>query len=143
MLAVLKRFAWKPLLKVMEDRHDRIRDEFAEIERQKLEVKAIHEVYEEKLDHIDTLAKKLGQEEVNRARVHAREIEEEAHQRGREILLKAQVNANEELGKAKEKLKKDIIKLTMAATEAVLQNGIDKEKQRELISKYIAEAKFK
>lgn len=62
MLAILKRFAWKPLLKLMDERRERIINEFAAIEKQKQEVNGIKKSYLDKLDHMESLAKKMGQE---------------------------------------------------------------------------------
>lgn len=143
MLAILKRFAWKPLMNVMTERQERIRNEFATIEQEKQEVETLRTSYENELHHIEALAKKLGQEEVNKSRVQAREIEEEAHKRGREILNKAHLAAQDEFVKVKEELKEYIVKLTMATTEAVLQESLDKEEQQKLINAYIKKAELR
>lgn len=143
MLAVLKRYAWKPLLNLLDERRERIRNEFETIEQRKKEVEALRQSYQEKVDHIETLAKKLGQDEVGKARILAREIEEDAHQRARQIVTKAQTSAEEELVKARKELRKELVQLTISATEAVLQKNLDKDQQRELIAQYIAEAKLK
>lgn len=143
LLAVLKRFAWGPLLKLMDDRRERILHDFATIERREIELHVLEKSYNEKLENIDSLAKKLGKEEVAKGRAQAKEIEEEAQQHSREIIKRAQIMAQEEFMRAKVGLKKTIIKLTMAATEAILKKNLDKEKQQELISEYLEEAKFK
>lgn len=143
MLAVLRRFAWKPLLQLMDQRREKISNEFAAIEQRQQEVDALRASYEEKLADINTLAKKIGQEELSKAREKARGIEKEAQNRGHEIMTNAQIAAEDELVKARSKLKKEIVSLTMAATEAVLKKNMDKERQSELIAQYIAEAKIK
>ncbi len=143
LLWVLKRFAWKPLLDLMEEREERIRSEFAAIEWQQKETDSLKRSYEEKLDQIEATAKKLSQEEVQKGRAIAKQIEQEAHQKGREIIGNAHIAAKDEIVKAKQELKEDIIKLTMKATEAVLKKDLDSNRQKELIAQYVAEADFK
>lgn len=126
MLWILKRFAWKPLLTVMDERQEKIRNEFATIEQQKQEAKSLHKSYEEKIANIQHVAKKLGQEEVNKAREVGREIEEEGQKRAREMMLKAKSAAEEEKIKAQEELKKELVNLVIASTEAVLGKQLDK-----------------
>lgn len=141
MLAVLKRFAWTPLLKLLEDRQKRIQGEFDLIEERKKEVGQLKESYQDKLSQIEAFSKKLAQEAVNKAREQAREIEEEAHRRAREITNKANLSSEEAMVGAEEELKKKLAKLVIAATEAVLQKEVDIETQKELISRYMAELK--
>lgn len=143
MLAVLRYFAWKPLLQLMDQRREKISNEFAMIEQRQQEVDEMRTSYEEKLGDINNLAKKIGQAELAKAREKAKEIEKEAQSRGHEIMANAQIAAEDELVKAKGQLKKEIVSLTIAATEAVLKKNMDKDLQSALVAEYIAEAKLK
>lgn len=143
MLAILKRFAWKPLLKLMEERQQRIQKEFDLIEEQKQEVQRLKDSYQNQLGEIEVLSKKLAQEEVSRARVLAREIEDEAHRRAREITHKASLSSKEAMSNAEEALKKKLVGLVIAATEVVIQKQVDEETQKELVARYMGEADLK
>lgn len=142
MLAILKRFAWKPLLHLMEERQKRIQKEFDLIEERKKEVDILKKTYQEQIEHIEVVSKKLGQDEVNRARVIAREIEDEAHRRAREITHKANLSSKEAISNAEGELKKRLASLVIAATEAVLQKQIDPEVQKKLVENYLDEVKL-
>lgn len=141
-LWVLQRYAWGPLLKILEERRERIRSEFAAIDTEKQRIDGLRSSYEDKLRNIDDAAKARVQEEVEKARLTAREIEEEAHLRAREIISKANIAAEYEANKIRGGLKDDLIDLTMAAAEAVLKKGLDKERQKELIVQTIEELKL-
>lgn len=141
MLAILKRYAWKPLFRFMEERRERIQNEFATIEKKNQEVLSLKETYQGKVDHFQIEIKKLRQEEERKARAHAREIEDEAQKHAREIMHRARKDAAEEVLKAKEDYKKILVDMTIEATEAILQKDLDQEKQH-LITQYIEEAHF-
>lgn len=143
MLWVLKRYAWGPLLQLLDERRDRIQGEFDAIEKEKSDVDALRKSYEEKLKASDVAAKAQAQKELEKARLAAREFEEAAHRRARVIISQASETAEYEANKAMTTLKDDIINLTLSATEAVLKKGLDKEQQKQLVADCIDEVQIK
>ncbi len=143
MLWILKKFAWKPLLDVMEERRQTIQSEFDSIEEQKKEVKRLTNTYNAKLDEIEAVARATIQEAVKRGEQVAQEIEQETRERAAMILNKAQSEMEEEIAQAKKKLKQDLVKMTLAATEKIIQEKLDPTKHQKLIEDAIETADFK
>ncbi|ADI38481.1 ATP synthase subunit b [Waddlia chondrophila 2032/99] len=141
-LWVLQRYAWGPLLTILEERQERIRSELSAIDAEKLQVQQLRFSYEDKLKNIDHLAQTRMQEEMEKARQITREIEKEAHQRAQEIINKAHIAAEYETNKVRSELKNDLIDLTIAATESVLKKELDEKHRKELIVKSIEELKL-
>lgn len=139
MIWVLKRFAWKPLLKVMEDRKQKIHDEFSAIEKEKEQVQNLKNTYVQKLREIDVVAKAKMQEEIEKARIISKEIEEDAHQQAKLMIKKAKENIESEMADAKLHLKHEIVNLTLAATEKILESGLDRDKYKKLIASRLEE----
>src|SRR3990170_8296691 len=95
-LWVLKKFAWKPLLRVLEERRERIKSEFGKIEEERKNAQALLQQYQEKLKEIDAKARVRIQEAVNEGRKIAVEIKQQAQAEAKEVLTKAQAEIGRE-----------------------------------------------
>ncbi|CDR33483.1 F0F1 ATP synthase subunit B [Criblamydia sequanensis] len=138
MLFILKKFAWKPLLTLLEERKKRIQSEFEFIDSQKKELERIKNSYRDKLDEIDGTAKAKFQEALAKGREKAQAIEEESRFKAKEILAKAESDIKREISKSKTELKNDIVNLVTQSTEKIIFETLDAKKKDEL-SKEIAE----
>jgi len=143
MLWILKRFAWKPLLQIMDERRLHIKAEFENIEHQKLDIKKLKAEYENTLKGIDAEARVRLQESVNEGRKIADEIQQSARVQSQEIIKKAQDEIKEEVSKAKIQLKDQVVDLAMQATGKIIKKSMDANQQKELVSEFIKEAEFK
>ncbi len=143
MLWILKRFAWKPLLQIMEERRHHIRSEFDAIDQQKLDIKKLQADYEKTLKGIDAEARKRLQEGVDEGRKIAQDIQQSARVQSQDIIKKAHDEINEEVAKAKLQLKNQVVDLAMQASGKIMQNSMDAGKQRQLVTEFLKEAEFK
>lgn len=143
MLWILKKFAWKPLLKILNDRKEKIRSEFSLIEEQKKEIKELLDLYQTKLAKIDEEAKQKMDLAIESAQKTAQALQEEAHVKAKEILQKAQEGIKHEMQKAQEELKGELIKIVIQATQKLLGEKMDTEKDRRLIDAFIKKAELK
>lgn len=137
MLWVLKKYAWKPLLAILEKRQNTIKGEFADIENQKTELDKLAEEYRQKLKGIDELASVKTKEAIDQGRQMAMEIQNEAHQQAKGIIAKAKEDLQKEVLKAKVQLKDELVNMTVMAAEKILQKNLDKEKQKNLMMDFI------
>lgn len=142
MLWILKRFAWKPLLGIMEERRDKIKAEFHSIDDQKREIQRLTNEYNDKLKQIEFEAKAKIQEAVNQGNELARQIQAETQQQAKAILNKAQDDVQKEIAKAKIHLKNDLVNMTIAATEKMLNEELDTKKQKKLLAEFVEQADF-
>lgn len=137
MLWILKKFAWKPLLNLLEERKQKIQSEFDQIEEQKNEIKKDREEYEKKVADIDALAKSKTLHAVHEGHRIARGIKEEALHQAKAIIQRTHNDREREIGKARLQLREEIVNLTMIATEKLLQENLDPEKQKKLILDFL------
>lgn len=137
MLWVLKRFAWKPLLASMEERRNKIKSDFATIDGEKKEAEKLKNEYQEKLLGIEAESKAIIQQAIEEGRQRVQEIQDEAYQQARGIVAKAQKEIQKEIAKAKIQLKDEIIEMTLLATQKVIQNNLEPEKQKELATQFV------
>jgi F-type H+-transporting ATPase subunit b len=142
-LWILKRFAWKPILHVLEERRQHIKAEFTGIQQQKADIEQLKADYASKLKGIDAEARNQLQKAVNEGRKISQDIQQTARQQSQEIINKAKDEIKEEVAKAKIQLKNDVVNLTMQATDKILRSSIDPGKQKALVQEFIKESDFK
>lgn len=137
MLWILKKFAWKPIFNLIDERQKLIESQFSSIEEQKNDLNKLAEEYQDKLNGIngDAAAKLL--EAIEKGQEKAEEIERNARSEVAIILNRARAEIQEELAQAREQLKGDIVAMTMAATQKVIQESLDPEKHIKLIENSI------
>lgn len=143
MVWVLKRFAWKPLLGILEERKKKIQSEFDYIDDQKNEIKKMIDDYHAKLGEIDKQAQVALQNAIADGRQAANAIQKEAHQKSEALFAKTQEEIQNEIARAKVQLKNDLVKMIVLTTQKVVQAELDPEKQQKLVAKFINETEFK
>ncbi|MFB3895152.1 MAG: F0F1 ATP synthase subunit B [bacterium] len=137
LLWLLKKFAWKPILELLETRRNKIIAEFDKIETTKQEVAQLRQEYEQHLKNIETQERQKILEAMQDGQKMAAEIQEKARNEARQIIEKAKQNIELEIAKAKVELRNEIINLTLQATEKMLIEKLDQQKHRDLILHYI------
>lgn len=143
MVWVMKKFAWKPLLKLMDDRKKRIQDEFDAIEGQKQEIEKLKSEYHEKFSDIEHQARNILQEALKDGQKIADEIQNEARKQAEIMLEKNQASLQSQVAQAKIQLKNDMVGLVISATQKIVEVNLDVEKQKQLIDSFIEEAELK
>jgi F-type H+-transporting ATPase subunit b len=137
MLWVMKRYAWKPLLAILDERRDKIQADLDAIEQEKARNAALEKEYQAKLDEIDALAEEKSKKAIEEGKKIALKIQNEAHSKAKEIVNKSQEDLQKELLKAKTQLKNEIVDMALLASEKVLQMNLDTEKQKSLILDFV------
>ena len=134
---VLKKFAWGPLLTLMDERRDKIAGEFARIDQEKAAVAELTEQYQSKLAEIDSERRARLVEAVDEGKKIAEQIKVDAEARAREQAEKAKVDLEREVTKAKGQLKEDMVRITMSAAEKIIGERLDDAKHHDLIGNFI------
>jgi len=137
-LWVLKRFAWKPILTLLEERRQKIRAEFELAAQRKEEANQLFASYEAQLKEIDAAARAKITEAVSEAQKIANEIKEEARKEGRELVVRSQAEIAREISKAKVQLKEDMVTISLTATEKIISQKLDEPGHRRLIDEYLS-----
>ncbi len=134
---LLKKFAWKPLLGMLEERRQKIVGEFQKIEDGHHEVEQLKADYEGKLKNIETERRQKITEAVNQANKMASDIKMNAQEEARGIISRTTEQLERDVAKAKVQLKEDMVNITLRATEKILREKLDDKKERELIGRFI------
>lgn len=138
-LWILKKFAWKPLLKIMEQRRQKIASEFDHLDKQKDQMEKLVSDYEAKLKDIDNLARAKILEAASEGQKMASEIKENARKEAKDFLDKAKERLQREVDMAKVQLRDDLVEMTLRVTEKILKEKLDQEKDKRLIADFIDE----
>lgn len=134
---ILKRFAFKPVLEVIDERREQIKSDLQRAEESRKQAEADHKALEERLSRIEDEARARMQELIAEGRRVAESIQESARQNSAEMIQKAQKNIEYETEKARETIKKDMINLTIEATEHLLKERLDDAGHRQLIGDFL------
>ena len=139
MLWLLRKYAWGPLVGVLEARREKIVGEFREAERVKAEANHLKASYEQKLRGADTEARSRIQSAVEEGQRVAGEIKQQAQAEAVQRLERAADEMMREREKAKEQLKEQIVRLSLGAAGKILRKNLDDATQRKLASEFIDE----
>lgn len=139
MLWILRRFAWAPVLKMLEDRRQKIAGEFAEAERRQKDADASKAKFEQELRGIEALRRQAITEAIAEGQKVAGEIRTQANTEAASRLERAQDEIAREREKAKEIVKQQMIALSLRAAEKILREKLDETHQRKLVGEFIDE----
>lgn len=139
LLAILKKFAWGSLLKLIDERRAKIASEFDSIEKAKQEIAALKAQYQEQMNRIEDEARRKIQESIGEGRRISAEIEEEARTHARDTLEKTKEAVALEVAKARVELKEQVVDLAIQVSHKVLQQNLDEETDRRMIEAFIQE----
>jgi F-type H+-transporting ATPase subunit b len=133
-------FAYKPILRMFDQRSQRIKESVEQAERVKEEAAAAEEENRKKLE----AAAKEGQEAIARAMRAGDEARQRAQQEAQveaaALVEKARQEIQRERDEVIGELRQEFADLTVAAAEKVIEKSLDKEAHRELIEKVLEES---
>ena len=139
MLWILRRYAWGPLLGLLEARRAKIAEEFREAERRQAEADAARARWEQELRGIEARARQRLQEAVTEGQKVAAEIRAQAQSEAAARLERAADEIVREREKANEVLKEQVIDLAMRSAEKILRRELDGPAQRQLAGEFLDE----
>ena len=135
----LRRFAWGPVLGMLETRRQKIAGEFDLAAKKQAEADALKGRYEQELRGIDALSRQKIQDAIAEGQKVAGEIKEQAGKDAADRLVRAADEIMREREKAKEVLKEQVIQLSLRGAEKILRQKLDDPAHRKLVSEFIDE----
>ncbi len=136
-LWIMKRLAWKPFLKILDDRKSKIQSQLDEAEGTRLEAQKLEQQYQQKLRDIDAEARVRVQDAVKNAEKIAAEIKEEARRDVKDILGRARDEIERDRAEALVALRNDVVNMTIKASEKVLRENLDETRHRKAIADFV------
>lgn len=137
LLFLLHRFLYNPMLNMLAERRERIRDGLAEAERVRAEAEEQRQQYEREL----TRQRQESQERIQKAMQASEEAREEiiaeARKEAEQIKLRAREEIEYERRQALEQLRTQVADLSILAARRILDGAIDEGVHRQLIQSFI------
>ena len=140
---ILKKFAWGPILQLIDDRQKKIQDGFDEVKKLQVDAKESHQRYEEKMREIEAEARAEINKAVAEGQRIASEITEKARADATDIIEKGKQSIQLEVATARKQLREEVIDLALGASERLIQEKLTDAKDRELVGSFITEIEQK
>ena len=135
----LRKFAWGPVLGMLEARRQKIAGEFDLAARKQADAEQLKGRYEQELRNIDAHAHQKLQEAVAEGQKVSAEIKAQANKEAADRFARAEDEIAREREKAKELLKEQMIHLALRSAEKILREKLDDHTQRRLVGEFIDE----
>ena len=139
LLWVLRRFAWRPLLAMLDERRARIEQGFQEIAQRQEELTRLQAEYGQRIAGIEVEARAKIQASITEGKRVSAEIQEQARAQGAALITKSKETVELELAKAKITLRDQMVALTTDAVERILHEKLDAEKDQRLVEAVLDE----
>jgi F-type H+-transporting ATPase subunit b len=134
---VLGRFAWGPLLKIIDEREKSVRDQVEGAQKAQAEAEALQRQRQEQL----SAAAREREEMIARAHKEAEQIRAELVGKARgdaeAIVEKAKLQIQQEKASAIQELRRQVADLAVEAAGRIVQSSMSPEAQRKLVDDYI------
>ncbi len=139
LLFLLRHFAWKKILGLLDQRKEKISTQLNEIENAKIQIAQIKADYESKMASIQEQAKLKIKEAIEEGREINAQIRKEAHEEAQDIITDARSQVKYEVSKVQEQLKDKIVELALGAAKNLIQERLTEDTDRKIVENFIAE----
>lgn len=136
---VARKFLFKPVMKIIEDRQKEIDDMYASADRDKQQAEQLRSAYADKLADAQQTSERMVKEAVTRGQVREEEILRRAKAEADAIRSKAQADIAREKKKAVNDAKDEIAGLAMDIAGKVVGRSLDSKDQAALVDQFIAQ----
>ncbi len=134
---VIRSFYVGPLTEAINNRTNELERTFTEAESLRSEMTQMRSDYERRLAETETAAREQIQSEIRKAQELRGQLEADARQRADEYLRKAQEDIDNEKNRVLTDLRLHVVDLTLGATEKILGENVDSDRNRKLIAEFI------
>jgi F-type H+-transporting ATPase subunit b len=134
---IMKKYAWGPILDLLDQRREKIENDYAAAEHELAEAETLKTDFETKLGEIATIQREKVQEGVKRGEELANNIVVKARNEMDQAREKGMQDLEIETRKAELQLRDDVAELAIGAAEKLIGERLDDAKHRQLIQQYI------
>lgn len=134
---IIKKFLFKPVKRVLAKRQDTLDESYKAAEQANEEAQKNREELEAKLAGASKRADEIIQNATDNAKYRSEKIIEEAQARADGIVRVAQTEAELERKKSADSIKQEIVEVSSALSEKMLEREINTEDHRALIDSFI------
>lgn len=137
MFLILKFFLYKPLQKMLDARRAAVDEVYAAADEAKAAAQADQQAWESRMSDAEARADQILRTAEATAEGRREEILADANRKAEGILRRAEAEADLERRKAAEEIKKEIVDVSSALAQKMLERAISQEDHRALIDSFI------
>jgi F-type H+-transporting ATPase subunit b len=137
LLVILKKFAWKPIMKGLDEREELIRKSLQEADQAKEQLAQIEKRKIQILEEAKTQANAIIEQSRKMGGELAGQIEGRAKKNAEEIISSAHQEIEGECERMRNTLRKESVQTAVSLAEKILKENLDTEKNRKLIDQAI------
>jgi F-type H+-transporting ATPase subunit b len=139
LLLVLGKFAWGPIVKMLNDRERTIRDAIESAKKERAEAERLLAEQKDSLAKAQREAADLARRNQQEVEALRQELTARARKEADELVAQARQQVAEEISKAKAVLKAHVADLAIDAAAKLVKANLDDKAQRKLVEEYIAQ----
>lgn len=139
LLAILYRFAWKPILSGLEEREEKIRRALEDAQKATEELAKIHLTRQKILAEADEKAREIVAQSRKAALEAARIIEQKTKDEAQIQLANLQFEIKAARQKAEASLREESARLIVALASKIIQEDLDTPKNRQFVDRLMKE----
>jgi F-type H+-transporting ATPase subunit b len=138
LVIVLKRFAWRPILEMIEIREKTIADAIESAKRERAEAEKAAAEMRASLEKARAEASELIRRNQAEVAAAKNELMAAARKESEALLAQARISIEEERRAAVAELRAQVVDIAIEAAGRLLQTQMDEKKQRQLVEEYLA-----
>ncbi len=140
---VLKRLAWGPVQKMIDQRRDRIREALDEADKARQEARDLRELTKAEREEAKAERERILDESRRQAQAQLEQSRGKADEDLKRRLEENKREIEAENRRMAEQIRRDVVELTLLAAEKVTGKSLDADDQRRLIDETIEEVDVK
>lgn len=143
LLFILAKFAWKPLINIIDERRDKIAQDLDKAEQERGSAEALRVEYEQQLHQARLEAQQIMEKALRQAEQAKQELLEAARAEHERLLTATREQIVQERQLALEQIRQEVVGLSVAVAGKVIGQSIDSSVNAKLVNDFIDELEQK
>lgn len=135
---VLTKFAWKPLLQMIEEREKGIRESVESAQKANADAQALLEKHKEMLREAGREREEIIRKALQEAETFKADLESKARAEGEQLIQRAKEQVEREKNAAILELRSQVADLAIEAAGRIVTSSLTPEAQRKLVDEFVA-----
>ena len=139
LVAILSKYAWKPLMQALAEREDKIRSALEQADRARSEAAELLKKNEESIARAEQEYQKMLRESKLLAEKMKEEIVGKARQQAKQELQRATEEIQRNVDSARKELRGEVADLAIKVAEKILDESLDAQKQKKIVDTFLGQ----
>jgi F-type H+-transporting ATPase subunit b len=139
LVAILSKYAWKPLVQALTEREDKIRSALEQADHARAEAAELLKKNEESMARAEEDHRKMINESKEMAQKIKEEILGKARQQAQQELQRASEEIQRNVDSARKELRSEVADLAIKVAEKILDESLDAQKQKKIVDTFLGQ----